>query len=182
MGFVCFWRRWRGAVAVTLSLVAGACSPSAPPLAPTPRTAETTLPPLRCDSPDLRAELDPEVADYQCTSSETAQLVGGRKVRSIQVSPDNCSEAAVTLLVTNCTDERLVATQARTSSDGVVESYYELSNDAVVRPHGVWRYRVFVGREAGPIVTDVLLLAPDGSMRHVRALGRVRGVMTHYVD
>jgi hypothetical protein len=39
-----------------------------------------------------------------------------------------------------------------------------------------------VGREAGPIVTDVQLLAPDGSIRHVRAFGRVRGVMTHYVN
>jgi hypothetical protein len=176
VGFVSFWN------AVTLSLVAGACSPAATPVASAPRTAEAALAPLRCDSPNLRAEVDPEPADYQCVSSETTQRVGGRMLRSIQVSPDNCSEAAVTMILTNCTDERLVVSKARTSRDGVAESSYEFSDEAIVLPRETWRYRVFVGRDAGPIVTDVELLAPDGSTRHARALGTVRGVMTHYVN
>ena len=181
MGWIAFrGNQSRRALAVALSLLAWGCAPAR--IAAPPPAAAPPPPALRCDSPGLRAELDPELADYRCTTSETTEVVDGRRLRSRQVSPDNCSTAEVQLVITNCTDERLVVSRARTSSNGVAGSVYELSDEAVVLPHAVWRYPILVGRVAGPITTDVELLAPDGSVRAIRAPGRVRGVMTHYVN
>lgn len=103
-------------------------------------------------------------------------------MRVQRVMVDTCSNAQVNLVVTNGTGESFVVVKVRTTRDDVPGTLYELSGDAVVAPFGVWRFRVFVGRDPGPIVTEVELVGANGAIHHVRAHGRVRGVHTHYVN
>jgi hypothetical protein len=133
--------------------------------------------------PEVSVELDPEVAEFQCTQYERSALVSGRTMRFRQAPPDSCGAPVFALVLTNCLSEPVLVRVARFEDPaGRGETAYAFV-EPHIQPRTLWRFAPLVAtRRVGPTVLIVDIERANGTIQSLKANARVREVSTTYIE